>query len=205
MAVKGKTKGEILAAFERRLEHDGRRNSATALAEIDAIAALRLEGDHAMNARLAPDSRPSLSFGDEPRLAGASALTTDRGRRRADRERPHRGGRARRGDPRAGARRRRDRRSRGKLVLPGFIDTHIHYPQTRVIGSYGAQLLDWLRKYTFVEEQKFARPRPCRHRRALFSRRIVPSGHDDRDGLLHRPSGIGRRLLRREPSGAARG
>jgi guanine deaminase len=46
----------------------------------------------------------------------------------------------------------------GKLILPGFIDTHIHYPQTRVIGSYGAQLLDWLRKYTFVEEQKFSDP-----------------------------------------------
>jgi guanine deaminase len=44
----------------------------------------------------------------------------------------------------------------GKLILPGFIDTHIHYPQTRVIGSYGAQLLDWLQKYTFVEEQKFS-------------------------------------------------
>ena len=46
----------------------------------------------------------------------------------------------------------------GKLILPGFIDTHIHYPQTRVIGSYGAQLLEWLQKYTFVEEQKFSDP-----------------------------------------------
>ena len=46
----------------------------------------------------------------------------------------------------------------GKLILPGFIDAHIHYPQTRVIGSYGAQLLDWLQKYTFVEEQKFSDP-----------------------------------------------
>jgi guanine deaminase len=44
----------------------------------------------------------------------------------------------------------------GKLILPGFIDTHIHYPQTRVIGSYGAQLLEWLQKYTFVEEQRFS-------------------------------------------------
>ncbi|MBE9557429.1 MAG: guanine deaminase [Proteobacteria bacterium] len=44
------------------------------------------------------------------------------------------------------------------LVLPGLIDTHIHYPQTRVIASYGAQLLEWLDKYTFVEEQKFADP-----------------------------------------------
>jgi len=44
------------------------------------------------------------------------------------------------------------------LILPGFIDTHIHYPQTQVIASYGAQLLDWLNTYTFVEEQKFADP-----------------------------------------------
>ena len=42
--------------------------------------------------------------------------------------------------------------------MPGFIDPHIHYPQTQVIASYGAQLLDWLEKYTFVEEQKFADP-----------------------------------------------
>ena len=46
----------------------------------------------------------------------------------------------------------------GRLILPGFIDAHIHYPQTRVVGSYGAQLLDWLQKYTFVEEQKFSDP-----------------------------------------------
>ncbi len=44
------------------------------------------------------------------------------------------------------------------LILPGFIDTHIHFPQTQVIASYGAQLLEWLEKYTFVEEQKFGDP-----------------------------------------------
>ena len=44
------------------------------------------------------------------------------------------------------------------LILPGLIDTHIHYPQTQVIASYGAQLLEWLNKYTFVEEQKFGDP-----------------------------------------------
>ena len=44
------------------------------------------------------------------------------------------------------------------LILPGLIDTHIHYPQTRVIASYGTQLLEWLHRYTFVEEQKFADP-----------------------------------------------
>ena len=46
----------------------------------------------------------------------------------------------------------------GSIVMSGFIDGHIHYPQTQVIGSYGAQLLDWLQNYTFVEEQKFADP-----------------------------------------------
>ncbi len=44
----------------------------------------------------------------------------------------------------------------GALVLPGLIDTHIHFPQTQVIASYGSQLLEWLEKYTFVEEQKYA-------------------------------------------------
>ncbi|MEZ5846903.1 MAG: guanine deaminase [Geminicoccaceae bacterium] len=45
-----------------------------------------------------------------------------------------------------------------RLIMPGFIDTHLHYPQTQVIGSYGAQLLEWLQRYTFVEEQRFADP-----------------------------------------------
>ncbi|MER2298108.1 MAG: amidohydrolase family protein, partial [Pseudomonas sp.] len=35
------------------------------------------------------------------------------------------------------------------LITPGFIDTHIHFPQTGMIGSYGEQLLDWLNTYTF--------------------------------------------------------
>jgi guanine deaminase len=46
----------------------------------------------------------------------------------------------------------------GQLILPGLIDTHIHLPQTQVIASHGAQLLDWLNRYAFVEEQKFADP-----------------------------------------------
>jgi guanine deaminase len=49
----------------------------------------------------------------------------------------------------------------GSIITAGFIDAHIHYPQTQVIGSYGAQLLDWLHDYTFVEEQKFADPAHC--------------------------------------------
>lgn len=42
------------------------------------------------------------------------------------------------------------------LILPGFIDTHVHYPQTQMTGAYGKQLIDWLNKYTFVTEQQFA-------------------------------------------------
>jgi len=45
---------------------------------------------------------------------------------------------------------------RPHLIMPGFIDAHIHMPQTQVIASYGAQLMEWLNKYTFVEEQKLA-------------------------------------------------
>ncbi|MCV2402226.1 guanine deaminase [Marinomonas sp. C2222] len=42
------------------------------------------------------------------------------------------------------------------IITPGFIDTHIHYPQTDMIGSYGEQLLTWLNTYTFPEERKFS-------------------------------------------------
>ena len=43
----------------------------------------------------------------------------------------------------------------GKIIIPGFIDSHIHYPQTDIIASYGAQLLEWLNKYTFPTEARF--------------------------------------------------
>lgn len=42
------------------------------------------------------------------------------------------------------------------LISAGFIDSHVHYPQTPMIGAYGAQLLDWLNAYTFPTEGKFA-------------------------------------------------
>jgi len=44
---------------------------------------------------------------------------------------------------------------RPNLILPGFIDPHIHFPQMQVIGAYAAALLEWLNTYTFVEEQRF--------------------------------------------------
>jgi guanine deaminase len=43
-----------------------------------------------------------------------------------------------------------------RLILPGFIDCHVHYPQTQIVGAHGEQLIDWLQKYTFIAEQQFA-------------------------------------------------
>ena len=45
---------------------------------------------------------------------------------------------------------------RPHLIMPGFIDTHLHFPQMQVVGSYAANLLEWLNTYTFIEEQRFA-------------------------------------------------
>jgi len=42
-----------------------------------------------------------------------------------------------------------------QLIVPGFIDTHIHFPQTEMVGAYGEQLLEWLNTYTFPTELQF--------------------------------------------------
>jgi guanine deaminase len=42
------------------------------------------------------------------------------------------------------------------LILPGFVDAHVHYPQMNVVASYGAKLIDWLNNFTFPEEAKFS-------------------------------------------------
>ncbi|UVJ38619.1 guanine deaminase [Arthrobacter sp. CJ23] len=44
---------------------------------------------------------------------------------------------------------------RDRVILPGFIDGHIHVPQTRILGAYGEQLLPWLKKWVFPEERKY--------------------------------------------------
>ncbi|HIC81562.1 MAG TPA: guanine deaminase [Kiloniellaceae bacterium] len=62
------------------------------------------------------------------------------------------------------------------LILPGFIDTHIHYPQTQVIASYGAQLLDWLERYALVEEQRFAEPAHCAQVADFFLDELARNG-----------------------------
>lgn len=44
------------------------------------------------------------------------------------------------------------------LILPGFIDCHVHYPQLGIVGAAGYPLLDWLERYTFPAEAAFADP-----------------------------------------------
>jgi len=70
--------------------------------------------------------------------------------------------------------RREDRR--GTLLLPGFIDTHVHCPQLDVIGSYGANLLDWLDTYTFPAERRFADPAVAAAGAALFLDALLAHG-----------------------------
>ena len=62
------------------------------------------------------------------------------------------------------------------LIVPGFVDTHIHFPQVGVIGSYGSQLLDWLQTYTFPAEARFADPAYARDQAAFFLQELLRNG-----------------------------
>ena len=65
---------------------------------------------------------------------------------------------------------------RDKLILPGFIDTHIHYPQSDIIASYGEQLLEWLDRYTFPTERRFADPAHAREVASFFLDELLRNG-----------------------------
>jgi len=62
------------------------------------------------------------------------------------------------------------------LISAGFIDAHVHYPQTQVIASYGKQLLDWLNDYTFPAEAAFADPGHARNAARFFLRESLRAG-----------------------------
>ncbi len=62
------------------------------------------------------------------------------------------------------------------LIMPGFIDPHIHMPQMQVIGSYAASLLEWLNTYTFVEEQRFDDPAHAARIAGLFLDELIRQG-----------------------------
>ncbi len=64
----------------------------------------------------------------------------------------------------------------GRLVMPGFVDTHVHMPQLDVIASYGTELLDWLNTYTFPAEMRYADPQRCEAGAALFLGALLANG-----------------------------
>lgn len=49
-----------------------------------------------------------------------------------------------------------------RIIVPGFVDGHVHFPQTRVLGEYGLQLLPWLQEWIFPEELKYKNPEYAR-------------------------------------------
>ncbi|MGI6856603.1 guanine deaminase [Mesorhizobium sp. 1B3] len=65
---------------------------------------------------------------------------------------------------------------RPNLVLPGFVDCHVHMPQMQVIASYGTELLDWLNTYTFPEESKFRNAQHGRRIARLFLDEMLRQG-----------------------------
>ncbi len=64
----------------------------------------------------------------------------------------------------------------GRLIMPGMIDTHIHYPQYEMIASYGEQLLEWLNKYTFPTEAKFSDRTYAQKIASLFLDELLKNG-----------------------------
>lgn len=63
-----------------------------------------------------------------------------------------------------------------KLILPGLVDCHCHYPQSGVIASFGRQLLDWLNDYTFPAEAAFADPEVAARTADYFLDRLLAHG-----------------------------
>ncbi len=94
---------------------------------------------------------------------------------------------------------------RGGFILPGFIDTHVHYPQVRLIGGLGHSLLDWLEQLTLPEEARlnddaYARTLACEFVRALVSHGTTTAlvfgshFHNATAGLFERAASTGLRV-----------
>ncbi|MES2339153.1 MAG: guanine deaminase [Pseudomonadota bacterium] len=64
----------------------------------------------------------------------------------------------------------------GKLIVPGFVDCHVHYPQTDRIASHGEQLLTWLERHIFPEEAKFAHRAHADAVAAVFLDQLLMNG-----------------------------
>ncbi len=63
-----------------------------------------------------------------------------------------------------------------RIIAPGFVDMHLHYPQTNVIGSPAEGLLPWLENYTFPEEKRFAEPEYCAQAATFFIAELLRNG-----------------------------
>jgi guanine deaminase len=64
----------------------------------------------------------------------------------------------------------------GMLIMPGFIDTHIHFPQTEIIAAYGEQLLEWLDRYVFPTEGKFKNKAYAQKVASIFLDELLKNG-----------------------------
>jgi len=64
----------------------------------------------------------------------------------------------------------------GRIIAPGFVDMHVHYPQTNVIGSPADGLLPWLENYTFPEEKRFESPEYSAQAAAFFVSELLRNG-----------------------------
>ncbi|MBJ7555590.1 guanine deaminase [Marinomonas spartinae] len=62
------------------------------------------------------------------------------------------------------------------LIMPGLIDTHVHYPQVDVIASHGEQLLAWLDQYTFPTEARFSDPEHAQETAEFFLEELLRNG-----------------------------
>ncbi len=64
----------------------------------------------------------------------------------------------------------------GRIIAPGFVDMHLHYPQTNVIGSPAPGLLPWLENYTFPEEERFSSPEYSAQAASFFIAEMLRNG-----------------------------
>ena len=64
----------------------------------------------------------------------------------------------------------------GKLIIPGLIDCHVHFSQLDIIASYGEQLLDWLHRYAYPEEARFADAEHARSVANFFLDELLRNG-----------------------------
>ena len=62
------------------------------------------------------------------------------------------------------------------LLLPGFVDTHVHFPQLDILGSYGENLLGWLKRYTFPAEEKYSDRSFAEHAARRFITELFRAG-----------------------------